>query len=264
MKNQTIIQVSGLGVPVQAPSSRIQEGFEVRWSSDPYVPADAPVHVLDSEKALRRFIQLAVDQRFVKADLITIVPVQLKEGANSLTREEAIEVGIHPDNWDLVRVAMVISGNNNRGPVTDQIEWSGTREDHRSGAHFREAYERAQTLKIRHPAIFDQKQSGYVQQAADFMHVFNRQMMPSLRAAEQMEKFLEQAILGLDVDTLNGDTALHYLRQFQQSLVDRMTLQQLTVEGAMAPSETPARSVRPEMAEDDEPTASAGSSPKFH
>jgi len=263
MKNQTIIQVTGLGVPVQAPTNRNHEGFEVRWSSDPDISPNARVHVLGSEKELRRFIQLAVDQRFVTSDLLKIIPVVVPDGGNSLSRDEAIRAGVSPESWDLVRVALVISGNSSRGPIMDEIEWAGTREEHTEGAHMREAFEHAQRRQIRHPSIFSHNQSGHLQQAASFMAEFQRQMRPSLRAVEEMNKALERALLQLDTHNLNGDRAVHYLRQLQQAVIDRQTVQQMNISDTKQPDATPPEAMASDSSAMDE-QAAPSTGPRFH
>ncbi|KKN80610.1 hypothetical protein LCGC14_0328290 [marine sediment metagenome] len=235
MKNQVLIQVKGMGVPVQAPTARNADGFEIRWSSDADISPDCPVHVLSDKKQLERFVQLAVDDRFRSADLIQIIPVVVPDGSDSLTREQAINLGADPENWNMIRVAMVISGNSSRGPIMDEIEWAGTREEHAEGAHMQEAYEHAHRRKINHPSIFSHNQGGHLQKAASFMNEFQRQMKPSLRAAEEMTKGHERALLSMDLDNLNPDRALFYLKQMQTSLIDRISVQQLNVHDSMKP-----------------------------
>ena len=100
MRNGIIIQIKGLGVPVQAASNRNTDGYEVRWSSDPEVSTDSPTHVLIGQKELQLFVELAVDSRFVVADLMNLIHVQVPEGVNAVSRHQAIAAGVNPDNWD--------------------------------------------------------------------------------------------------------------------------------------------------------------------
>lgn len=219
MRNGIIIQIKGLGVPVQAPSQRNQEGYEIRWSSDPEVPENAPTHVLIGSTELQRFLELAVDRRFVVADLIQLTQVLVPDDRNSLTRIEAVAAGIHPDNWNTVRVALVISGNAARGPVMDEIEWIGTRDEYFEGTHLREAFDHAQRRGIKSPSIFPHTESGHILRAAEFLGEFRRQMKPSLRAAETMTHVLEENLCGLDLTNINPDRAAHYLREIQRAFI---------------------------------------------
>jgi len=234
MQNHTTVQVKGLGVPVQSPNNKISEGFELRWSSDPDVPANARVHLFSSKKEIDRFLRLAIDERFLKSDLITIIPVSAPDGTNSLSREEAIRAGIHPDNWDLIRVALVISGNNERGPVMDEIEWVGSREQHNEGVHMQEAFEHANRRKITQPAIFQHNQCGHLLRAAEFMSMFQRKMKPTLNAAIRMDEALEERLLMLDTSKINGDSAIHYLHQLQQAVANLKTVNQLNYAASLS------------------------------
>lgn len=269
MRQGLIVQIKGLGVPVQSPSTRNQEGFEVRWSSDPEVPGDAPAHVLIGQDELQRFLELAVDRRFVVADLLTLTPVTVPEDSNALSRLESIEMGIHPDNWNTVRVALVISGNASRGPVMDEIEWVGTREEYTEGTHMREAFEHAIRRGIRSPSIFPHTESGHILRAAEFLTDFRRQMKPSLRASEMMTNVLEANLVGLDLTHINADRAKHYLQEIQRALVQvrRQRIHELDDTGRLeAEMKRRAQDDRSALDQSAAPAAqpSRSSSPKLH
>lgn len=217
MRNGTILQIKGMGVPVQAPSGRNMEGYEVRWSSDPEVPHDAPAHVLIGHEEVKRFLELAVDRRFVEANLITLTPVQVDDETNSMDRSKTLLAGINPDNWNLVRVALIISGNSARGPVMAELEWMGNRQEYAQGNHMREAFLHAQHLGIKSPAIFPHTDSGHLQRAADFMSEFRAQYRPSLRASERMAQVLEANLVNIDLTNIHPDRAKHYLLEIQRA-----------------------------------------------
>jgi hypothetical protein len=217
MRNGTILQIKGLGVPVQAPSGRNMDGYEVRWSSDPEVPNDAPAHVLIGHDEVKRFLELAVDRRFIEANLITLTPVQVEDETNSMDRSKTLLAGINPDNWNVVRVALIISGTSTRGPVMDQLEWVGTRPEYAQGNHMREAFLHAQHRGIKSPAIFPHTDSGHLQRAADFISEFRAQYRPSLRASERMAQVLEANLVNLDVANIHPDRAKHYLLEIQRA-----------------------------------------------
>lgn len=221
MRNGIIIEIKGLGIPVQAHSTRNSQEMEVRWSSDPDIPVDAPAHVLIGHKELQRFVELAVDRRFAVADLMKLTPVELESGKNAISRTAAIAAGVNPDNWDLVRVALVISGNGTRGSVIDQIEWIGSREEHNEGGHLREAFAHAQRRGIKAPAIFTHgdRDCGHLLQAAEFINGFRRQLKPSLHAADVLTRALETNLCSLDLTRINPDRAAHYLREIQAAFI---------------------------------------------
>lgn len=221
MRKGTIIQIKGLGIPVQSPTDRNLEGYEVRWSSDPEVAVDAPAHVLIGHEALTRFIELAVDRRFLVADLMTVTPVTVPDNSNSLSRSLSEAAGINPDNWNTVRMAMVISGNGPRGAVMDEIEWVGSRDEFNEGAPLAEAYAHAKHRQIKMPSIHKHTESGHIMRAAHFFGEFRRQLKPSLRAAEMMARVLEQNLCSLDLTAINGDKATHYLMEIQRAFIQR-------------------------------------------
>lgn len=217
MRNGTILQIKDMGVPVQAPSGRNMDGYEVRWSSDPEVPHDAPAHVLIGHEEVKRFLELAVDRRFIEANLITLTPVQVDDETNSIDRSKTLLAGINPDNWNVVRVALIISGNSARGPVMDQLEWVGTRSEYAQGNHMREAFLHAQHRGIKSPAIFPHTDSGHLQRAAEFMSEFRAQYRPSLRASERMAQVLEANLVNADLTNIHPDRAKHYLLEIQRA-----------------------------------------------
>lgn len=217
MRNGTILQVKGMGIPVQAPNGRNMEGYEVRWSSDPEVPLNAPAHVLIGHDEVKRFLELAVDRRFVDANLLTLTPVQVPVDVNCMSREQTLAAGINPDNWNVVRVALIISGNSTRGPVMDELEWVGTRDEYAEGNHMREAFMHAQHRGIKSPAIFPHTDSGHVLRAAEFITEFRAQYRPSLRASERMAKVLEANLAELDLSNIHPDRAKHYLLELQRA-----------------------------------------------
>lgn len=217
MRNGTILQIKGMGIPVQAPSGRNMEGYEVRWSSDPEVPHDAPAHVLIGHDEVKRFLELAVDRRFVEANLITLTPVQVPEEVNAMSRSQTLKAGINPDNWNVVRVALIISGNSARGPVMDELEWVGTRDEYSQGNHMREAFLHAQHRGIKSPAIFPHTDSGHLLRAAEFMSEFRAQYRPSLRASERMAQVLEANLVNIDLQNIHPDRAKHYLLEIQRA-----------------------------------------------
>jgi hypothetical protein len=220
MRTGTILQIKGMGIPVQAPSERNMEGYEVRWSSDPEVPVDSPAHVLIGHDEVKRFLELAVDRRFIEANLITVTPVQVPQDSNSMSRADSIKFGINPDNWNTVRVALVISGNSARGPVMDDLEWVGTRDEYSQGDHMREAFIHAQQRGIKAPAIYPHTNPGHLLRAAEFMSNFREQYRPSLRATETMARVLEANLASLDVQSLHPDRAKHYLGEIQRATLN--------------------------------------------
>lgn len=239
MRDGLILQIKGMGIPVQAPTERNQDGYEIRWSSDPEVPDDAPAHVLIGADEVKRFLELGVDRRFIDAKLINLTPVQVEDGCNSMTRAESLVAGINPDNWNTVRIAMVISGKSNRGPVMDEYEWVGTRDEYNQGTHMRETFLHAQHRGITSPAIFPSTNSGHLMRASQFMATFREQYRPSLRATETMARVLEANLVNLDVQALNPDRAKHYLGEIQravQNLRDQrlVNLEELGLRDAMS------------------------------
>lgn len=139
---------------------------------------------------------------------------------NSMSRADSLTFGINPDNWNTVRVALVISGNSSRGPVMDDLEWVGTRDEYSQGDHMREAFLHAQQRGIKAPAIYPHTNPGHLLRAAEFMTNFREQYRPSLRATETMARVLEANLSGLDVQSLHPDRAKHYLAEIQRAVTN--------------------------------------------
>lgn len=227
MPNGLIVQVKGLGVPVQMLSERNHSGYEVRWSSDPEVPASADVHVLIGHDELQRFMGLAVDSRFMAADLITLTPVVVEDGCTSVSRQKAVQAGVNPESLNMLRVALVVSGNASLGSVMDEIEWIGSREEYAQGDHLREGRMHAMHRGIKAPSIFPHTESGPVLRAAEFISDFRRQMKPSLHATETLTRILETNLCELDLHSINPDRAVHYLREIQRAFIQHREQQSL-------------------------------------
>lgn len=218
MRNGIVLQVQGLGVPVQVPSTRVEAGFEVRWSSDPESSPDAPAHVLHGHHEVQRFLALAVDPRFLQGDMIKIIPVEVDDDQSTLSKAACVTLGVSPDNWSNVRVALVVTGNTSRGPVMDTLEWLGSRDEYAAGAPMREALQHAHARGMRSPSFFTQQEGGHILRAAEFMQNFRRQMKPSLRLAELMQEKIVQSIIQSDFSDIHPERATHYLRQAQEAM----------------------------------------------
>ncbi|MBA1280405.1 hypothetical protein [Stutzerimonas stutzeri] len=193
------------------------DGYEVRWSSDPEVPHDARAHVLIGHDEVKRFLDLAVQRRFIDANLLTVTPVQVADDVNSMSRDETLAAGINPDNWNVVRVALIISGNSDRGPVMDELEWVGNRDEYAQGNHMREAFIHGQHRGIKSPAVFPHTDSGHLMRAAEFISEFRTQFRPSLRASERMAEVLESNLAETDLSDIHPDRAKHYLLEIQRA-----------------------------------------------
>lgn len=217
MENSTIIEVANLGVPVQHPKRNDPTMFEWRWSSDPEVDVDAPVHVFKTANELKRFVHLAVQKQFIDAGCMKIIPITNPEQRSSITREEAIDAGADRKHWDWVRLAMAISGNSRRGPMMDTIEWAGTREEYQEGLYLQEAFAHVKNREWTNVNIFTPAESKYVQNAADYLNEHQRQMRPQLRAAQEMVVRLEDVVSSLNLDNINEERAMGYLREIQKA-----------------------------------------------
>lgn len=211
-----IVQIKGLGVPVQAPSNRNVDGFEVRWSSDPDLPPDLPTHVLNGEQEALRFLRLACDPATLSGESVKLVPILVEDGRNSVSMREAISAGADPESWNLVRVALAISGNANTGPVIDLTDWIGSRQEFQEGEHLRHAMKHGQARGMRNPSIFTHNDhAGHIINAANHMTNVRRQFNPSLRTAELVAQSIQDAVLDMDVDGLSHERALFYLSQIK-------------------------------------------------
>jgi hypothetical protein len=262
-KKGMIIQVRGLGVPVQSPSDRNQDGYELRWSSDPEVPESAPAHVLIGQDELHRFVKLAVDPRFLEAKMLSLTPVEVPEGVNAMSRADTVAAGVNPDNWDVVRFAFVIGGNTSHGPVLDTIEWVGTREEYAEGGHMNEAFEHARNRDIKNPTITPHTERSGLMQAAHFINEFIRQMKPSLRVADMLAKHLEEAICNSDFTGINADRAHHFLFEIQNAFQQRREhLRHEMVENGIV--EAPVEPVATHNLHETKPTPKPYSGPRFN
>ncbi|EKY4114266.1 TPA: hypothetical protein ACGW3M_001157 [Pseudomonas aeruginosa] len=213
-----IVQVKGLGVPVQAPTDKVDAGYMLRWSSDPDLPPDLPTHVLSSEREAMRFLQLAVDGHRISPESVRVLPIQVERGQTAVTAEEAIGVGADPENWNMVRVALSIAGNSSIGPVVDNYDWTGTRQEFQEGQHLRDAMKRGQSLGMRNPSFFTHNEgAGHIINAANHIQNVRRQFNPSLRTAELIATSVQDAVLELDVPSLSHERALFYLTQIKSA-----------------------------------------------
>lgn len=229
MRNGVVLQVQGLGVPVQLASNRVEAGYVIGWSTDAECPSDAPAHVLIGSKEIERFLRMAVDPRFLSGDLIKLVPVEVDDDQYAISRVDCISrYQINPDNWAMVRTALVIAGNTAKGPVMDMHEWIGTRDEYAQGAHMREAFQHGMNRGIKSPSVYTPDEGGHIQNAAEFLTGFRRQMKPSLRYAELLRKQIETAVQDIDLDTMHGERALNILRQIQDAF--RLQQQQQLIE----------------------------------
>lgn len=266
MRNGTIIQIKGLGIPVQSASDRNTEGYEIRWSSDPEISESARAHVLIGSDELRRFIELAVDKRFLSVDYMQITPVQIQDDQRSLSREQSIQAGVNPNNWDTVRVGIVVAGNGPRGPVMDTIEWIGSREEYNEGSHLHEGYEHAKTrdLSPRSVQIYTHPDSGQIAQAADFFQQFRRQLRPSLRASETLAAVLEAKVCEMDVSNIHPDKAAFYLQEIQKAFIQRRNYREheLSEVGMTSGAGTSEGAQRPQADVEEEPGTAPEPSPR--
>lgn len=220
MQHGIILEIQGFGVLAQAPSTLTQSGYAIRWSSDPDTPPDAPVHVLKGHDEVKRFLELGVDRRFVKSEFIRLIPAQLEEGSNRVSREEAVRLGVSEELLNTVRAALVISGNSAQGPVMDEIEWVGTRSEYAEGTHMREAFLHAQQRGIKSPAIFPHTDRGHLLRASTFMENFITSYRPSLLAAELVRKVLDTNLAKLDVSSIHPERAKQYLGEIKRAVMD--------------------------------------------
>jgi len=213
-----ILQVSGLGVPVQAPSQRNQKGFEIRWSSDPEIPRDCPAHLLIGEKEYTRFISLSVDSSYMKDDLIKAYPIALEAGETSMSKAKCVEAGISEENWNIVRIGLVISGNTEKGPVMDTIDWIGTRESYDQADHLREAFQHGKQRGMNSPSVFTHTEGGHVYQAAKFFDDIRKQMKPSLRTSDLIMTRMQEAVAQQDFTGIAPEKAVFYLINIKEAM----------------------------------------------
>ena len=258
MNNALILEVDSLGTPVHHPNPNAQTGYEWRWSSDPEVSIDAPVHVFNSQKELQRFIQLAVQRQFLDAEKMKIIPITQSGKTNSITRQDAIAVGANPDNWNTIRLVIAVSGKSSRGPMIDALQWCGPRDDYNDGLHMQEGYLHAKAREWTDPHIYTPKEASRVRVAASVIAQHEQQMRPELRAAQEMARALETAVMNLDLSTVNPERAMAYLSQLKDAFIARAEVEQDPLVAA-------ALAQAPEQAAEQEPSSPAtSSSPRFH
>lgn len=218
MRQPIVLQVQGLGIPVVA--SPASEKIELRWSSDPDIDADAPAYLFRDAREIEKFLTFAVDKRFINQSLLLPIRVDADKDAISLSRASAEDQGVDAVNWDLVRVGVVINGNSSMGPVSDTLEWIGTREEYQASAHMLEAFQHAAHREISNPIIITHNESHQTLAAADFMTAFHSSIKPQLMNAHQVLEQMTSELHTLDVDAINPDRAASILKQLQSALID--------------------------------------------
>lgn len=214
-----VIQVKGLGVPVQVHSTRVTSGFELRWSSDPDVGDNSPAHVLFDHQGLTNFLRFAVDPSFQEADLISFTSVEVAEGVDHITKADCLAYGISAEHWQIVRCHLSITGSTARGPVTDKLAWVGTRQEYFENAHINEAHEHAKSRDMSRVTVFTTQDGGHLLRAAEGFKNHQRQMRPSLRAAELVMDQLQKRVMDTNLEDISSEHALHFLRQLQTAFV---------------------------------------------
>lgn len=218
MRQPIVLQVEGLGIPVVISDASAK--IELRWSSDPDIKADAPAYLFHDSKEIHQFLTFAVDKRFINENLLLPIRVTAPEGAIALSRVEAEAQGVDAQNWDLVRVGLIINGNSNKGPVSDALEWVGDREEYADSKHMLEAYQHASHRGITNPIIVTHNEAHQTLAAAEFMTVFHHSIKPQLMNAHQVLDRLTSELLALDVDGINPDRAVSILKQVRSALGD--------------------------------------------
>jgi hypothetical protein len=218
MRQPIVLQVEGLGIPVVISDASAKT--ELRWSSDPDIKADAAAYLFHDSKEIHQFLTFAVDKRFINENLLLPIRVTAPEGAISLPRAEAEAQGVDAQNWELVRVGLIINGNSNKGPVSDALEWVGDREEYADSKHMLEAYQHASHRGITNPIIVTHNEAHQTLAAAEFMTVFHHSIKPQLMNAHQVLERLTSELTGLEVDTLNPDRAVSILKQIKYAFDD--------------------------------------------
>lgn len=218
MRQPIVLQVQGLGIPVVVSGDSAKT--DLRWSSDPDTNADAPAYLFHDSKEIQQFLTFAVDERFINQNMLMPIRVIAPEGASSLPREEAEAQGVDAQNWELVRVGLIISGNSNKGPVSDALEWVGDREEYAENKHLLEAYQHAKYRGITNPIIVPHNEAHQTLEAAEFMTVFHHSIKPQLMNAHHVLNRLTSELSGLEVDSLNPDRAVSILRQIKNAFDD--------------------------------------------
>lgn len=267
MRQPIVLQVEGLGIPVVV--SEPTAKTELRWSSDPDIRADAPAYLFHDSKEIHQFLTFAVDKRFINESLLMPIRVTAPQDAISLPRADAEAQGVSARSWDLVRVGLIISGNSNKGPVSDALEWVGDREEYANSAHMLEAYQHASNRGISNPIIVPHNESHQTLAAAEFMTVFHHSIKPQLMNAHQVLERLTSELSGLDVDAMNPDRAASILKQIKYAFDDAheqdnnlrlslgMDIKPLADLPAPAPKPTPSQTESPVAAPTIEPEPSS-------
>lgn len=245
MRQPIVLQVQGLGIPVVISDASAKT--ELRWSSDPDIKADAPAYLFHDSTEIHQFLTFAVDKRFINENLLLPIRVDAPHGATALARVEAEAQGVDAQNWDLVRVGLIINGNSNKGPVSDALEWVGDREEYADSRHMLEAYQHAKHRGITNPIIVTHNEAHQTLAAAEFMTVFHHSIKPQLMNAHQVLDRITSELLALDVDGINPDRAVNILKQVKDALGDaheqdnvmRMSLGMETKPLADLPDQTP-------------------------
>jgi hypothetical protein len=218
MRQPIVLQVEGLGIPVVI--SGDSPKTDLRWSSDPDTNADAPAYLFHDSKEIHQFLTFAVDKRFINENLLVPTRVTAPDGAISLPRAEAEKQGVDAQNWELVRVGLIISGNSNKGPVSDALEWVGDREEYADSKHMLEAYQHAKFRGITNPTIVPHNEAHQTLAAAEFMTIFHQSIKPQLMNAHNVLDRLTSELSGLELETMNPDRALSILTQIKYAFDD--------------------------------------------
>lgn len=218
MRQPIVLQVEGLGVPVvsNAPS----ENIELRWSSDPDISADAPAYLFRDANEVTHFLSFAVDKRFINQHLLSTTRVDADDDARWLPRAEAEVQGVDAINWDLVRVGLIISGNSKEGPVSDALEWVGSREEYQEHGFMRAAFEYASRHKISGPTIVPHNEARQTLAAAEYMTNFHQSIKPQVMIAHQVLDRITAELHSLDLEVMSADRAKSTLQQVKAALID--------------------------------------------
>lgn len=225
MRQPVILQISRLGIPVLIDG---QSGSpELRWSCDPDIKADAPAYLFRESVDIKDFLSFAIDKSFITESSLLPIRVNAPDDAVTMSREEAQRQGVSSDNWDSVRVGMIISGNTSKGPVSDALEWYGEREEYGNGVHVMAAFQYAKSKDISSPTIVPHNESSHTLVAAEFMTSFHHTIKPQLLNAHQVLNSLKTDLRSLDLETLNPDRALQILKQIKSAFSESDAQEQL-------------------------------------